>query len=119
MATITLQNMKFHAYHGCFDFEKRDGNTFLVSVEMELDTYLPEMTDKLEDTLNYQEVYDVVKHEMDIPSNLIEHVGKRILDALIKEFPQIKSLKVKLSKLNPPLGGEVESVSIELKTEKK
>lgn len=116
MAIITLNNMKFHAYHGCFDFEKRDGNTFLVSVEMELDTYLAGILDNLEDTLNYQEVYDAVKREMEIPSNLIEHVARRILDALIKNFLEIKSVKVKLSKLNPPLGGDVESVSIELKT---
>lgn len=106
--------MKFHAYHGCFDFEKRDGNTFLVSVEMDLDTDISGNTDNLEDTLNYQEVYVVVKREMEIPSNLIEHVGQRILDALINEFPKLKSVKVKLSKLNPPLGGEVESVSIEI-----
>ncbi len=116
MSRITLKNMKFHAYHGCFDFEKRDGNTFLVSVEMEIDTYLAGITDKLEDTLNYQEVYDVVKQEMDIPSNLIEHVAKRILNTLVKQFTQIKSLKVKLSKLNPPLGGEVESVSVEIRS---
>lgn len=107
--------MKFHAYHGCLDFEKRDGNTFLVTVEMELDTNLAGKTDNLEDTLNYQEVYDVVKREMDVPSNLIEHVVKRIQNALVKEFPLIKSLKVRLSKLNPPLGGEVEAVSIELR----
>ncbi len=107
--------MKFHAYHGCLDFEKRDGNTFLVTVEMELDTNLAGKTDNLEDTLNYQEVYDVVKREMDVPSNLIEHVVKRIQNALVKEFPLIKSLKARLSKLNPPLGGEVEAVSIELR----
>ncbi|NLI72272.1 MAG: dihydroneopterin aldolase [Bacteroidales bacterium] len=118
MSKISLQNMKFHAYHGCLDFEKRDGNTFLVSVEMELDTSFAEETDNLKDTLNYQEVYDVIKREMEIPSNLIEHVGRRILNAIKESFPEIKSLKVKLSKLNPPLGGDVESVSIELETEK-
>lgn len=108
--------MKFHAYHGCLDFEKKDGNTFLVTVRMELDTHLAGMSDELDDTLNYQEVYDAVKHEMEIPSNLLEHVGQRILDALIKNFPDIKSVKVQLSKLNPPLGSDVESVTIELET---
>lgn len=106
--------MQFHAYHGCLDFEKRDGNTFLVSVKMKLDTYLAGITDNLEDTLNYQEVYDVVKREMEIPSNLIEHAAQRILDALAREFSQIQSVYVKLTKLNPPLGGDVEGVSIEL-----
>lgn len=104
--------MKFHAYHGCLDFEKRDGNTFLVNLILELNTEKAEISDKLEDTLNYQEVYDVVKHEMEIPSNLIEHAARRILDALIENFPQILHLNLRLSKLNPPLGGDVESVSV-------
>ena len=104
--------MKFHAYHGCLDFEKRDGNTFLVNLILELNTEKAEISDKLEDTLNYQEVYDVVKREMEIPSNLIEHAARRILDALIENFPQILHLNLRLFKLNPPLGGDVESVSV-------
>mgnify|MGYP001183641127 CR=1 FL=1 len=114
MSKITLENMKFHAYHGCLDFEKRDGNTFIVSLSMELDTSKAEKSDNLEDTLNYQQVYDVVKREMEISSELIERVSRRIYDAVLSEFPQIQSLKIELSKLNPPLGGEVEKVKIEL-----
>ncbi len=107
--------MKFHAYHGCLDFEKRDGNTFLVNLILELNTEKAEISDKLEDTLNYQEVYDVVKHEMEIPSNLIEHAARRIFDALTENFPQILHLNLRLSKLNPPLGGDVKSVSVEIR----
>ena len=88
MAVITLHNMKFHAYHGCLDFEKKEGNTFLVSVSLELDTTLAGKTDDLDDTLNYQQVYDVVRREMEIPSNLIEHAGQRILDAVFDTLPQ-------------------------------
>ncbi len=104
--------MKFHAYHGYFDFEKREGNTFYVTVKMELDTSKAETSDLLEETLNYQEVYDVVKREMEIVSDLIEHVARRIKEALLSEFSQIKSLEVELSKMNPPLGGDVERVTI-------
>ncbi len=114
MSIISLNNMKFHAYHGCFDFEKRDGNTFLVSAVMELNTSEAEISDNLEDTLNYQKVYEVVKKEMENPSDLIENVARRIYDAVLESFPQIKSLKISLSKLNPPLGGDVDSVSIEI-----
>ena len=71
-------------------------------------------TDELHDTLNYQLVYNVVKKEMKTASKLIEHIGQRILDSVFHEFPQIQELEVKLSKLNPPLGGKVERVSIEL-----
>lgn len=111
---ITLENMEFHAYHGCLEHEQTLGNTFIVNVCMELDTTQAGKTDVLEHTLNYQLVYDVIKEQMEIPSKLIEHVGQRILDSLWGDFPQIQSLNVKLSKLNPPLGAKVDRVTIEL-----
>ena len=114
MSKITLENMEFHAFHGCLDFEQHLGNTFIVSLSMELNTTQPGLTDNLEHTLNYQLVYDVVKAQMQIPSKLIEHVGQRIMDTVFERFEQIKMLEIKLSKLNPPLGGKVERVTIEL-----
>ena len=74
MSVITLHNMKFHAYHGCLDFEKEEGNTFLVSVIMELNTTLAGKTDDLDDTLNYQQVYDVAH---DFVSGLNSNVRDR------------------------------------------
>lgn len=114
MATITLENMEFHAHHGCMDHEKTLGNTFYVTVKMKLDTIKAEKSDDLNDTLNYQNVYDVVKIEMSQPSNLIEHVAHRIIDSLQSNFNQLESIYVKLTKMNPPLGAKVPSVSIEI-----
>ena len=114
MSKISLENMEFHAYHGCLEHEILLGNTFIVNVSIELDTLLAGESDSLEHTLNYQLVYDVVKEQMEIQSKLIEHVGQRILDNIMFSFPQINALEVRLSKLNPPLGAKVERVSIEL-----
>jgi len=114
MSKIILENMAFHAYHGCLEHEKTLGNTFLVTLEMEIDTTKAGISDQLNDTLNYKEVYDVVKAEMEIPSQLIEHIGQRIMDKIGSTFPQITFLKLKLSKANPPLGGNVDFVSIEI-----
>ncbi|MGI5975432.1 MAG: dihydroneopterin aldolase [Paludibacter sp.] len=114
MGKIILENMKFHACHGVLAHEKKAGNTFLVTVAMELDTKKAGTTDRLEDTLNYQLVYDAIEKEMSIPSELIEHVAQRIMDRLMQEFSQIRAISLTLSKLNPPLGGDVEKVSIEL-----
>jgi dihydroneopterin aldolase len=106
--------MEFHAYHGCLEHEQTLGNTFLVTLSMELDTEIAQESDNLEDTLNYQLVYDAVKSEMEIPSKLIEHLAQRIVNGLFHKFTQIKSLRIKLSKKNPPLGGKVAFVSIEM-----
>jgi len=110
--------MEFHAFHGCLEHEQTLGNTFIVSVIIELDTTHSGETDTLEHTLNYQLVYNAVKAEMEIPSKLIEHAGQRILDHIFNEFPQIQGLEVKLSKMNPPLGGKVDRVTIELSKER-
>lgn len=114
MAVIKLENMEFHAYHGCMEHEKKLGNTFLVTIEMTIDTKAAGKNDDLIDTLNYQLVYDVVKKQMDTPSNLIEHVAQRIINNLTDSFPQVSFFTLKLSKLNPPLGGKTEKVTIEL-----
>lgn len=114
MATITLENMEFHAYHGCMEHEQQLGNTFLVTVCMEIDTDLAAQSDQLNDTLNYKLVYDEVKKQMEIPSKLIEHLAQRLMDNLLEKFRQINSIDVKISKLNPPLGGKVGSVFIEM-----
>lgn len=104
--------MEFHAYHGCLEHEKKLGNTFIVNLSMELDTTKAGKSDELDDTLNYQLVYDKVKEQMHVPSKLIEHAGQRIVDAVFEKFKQLISVEMKLTKLNPPLGGKVESVSI-------
>ena len=114
MSKISLENMEFHAFHGCLEHEQTLGNTFIVNLTLKLDTKLASETDILEHTLNYQLVYDVVKEQMEIPSKLIEHVAQRILDNVMCSFPQIEALDVRLSKLNPPLGGKVERVTLQL-----
>lgn len=118
MTKIRLENMVFHAYHGCLEHEKEIGNTFVLSLEIAVDTNWAEDSDNLNDTLDYQLIYNVVRDEMNIPSNLIEHVSRRIADALMESFPQIAALSLEFSKLNPPLGGKVDKVTIIQKLER-
>ncbi|MDD2285609.1 MAG: dihydroneopterin aldolase [Paludibacter sp.] len=114
MSKIILENMEFHANHGVMEHEKMLGNTFLVTVEMEVNTEKAGVTDHLEDTINYQLVYHAVKKQIEIPSNLIEHVARRIVDKLMNKFLKIQAVSLTLSKMNPPLGGKVEKVSIQM-----
>jgi dihydroneopterin aldolase len=117
MSIISIEKMEFYAYHGCFKEEQIIGTRFLVDLFMETDTTEAERSDELKDTVNYQEVYLLVKKEMEIKSKLLEHVGRRILDAMKEKFPEIKEAKVKISKMNPPLGGKMQNVSLTLKAE--
>ena len=114
MGLISISGMEFFAYHGCFAEEQIIGNKFIVDLEFISDTENAEISDDLSKTVNYQAVYGIVKVEMEIKSKLLEHVAKRILDSVYKNFPLIESVKITVSKLNPPVGGKVEKVSITL-----
>lgn len=106
--------MEFFARHGCFEEERVIGNRFIVNLKMEVDIDKPAESDALSDALNYQQAYLLIKHEMEQPSNLLEHVAGRIVDTLYKEFGQLKKVTVKVSKMNPPVGGKVGSSSVTL-----
>ncbi len=109
-----MENMEFYSYHGCYREENIVGNRFLVDMEIETDLQRASQTDMIEDTLNYQYVYDIVSRQMAVKSNLLEHVAKRILDALFAALPGIANAKVKISKMTPPVRGRMEKVSVTL-----
>ena len=114
MGRIILEDMEFFAYHGCFHEEKLIGNKFIVNLEIETDTSKSEKSDKLADTVNYQEVYNTIGEVMSKSCNLLEHLGAKIMDAVLEKFPTIYTAKLKVSKLNPPLGAKMKAVSLEI-----
>ncbi|GAB1474888.1 dihydroneopterin aldolase [Bacteroidota bacterium] len=111
---IELVNMEFYAYHGCFREEQIIGNKFTVTLTVETDLSIPAESDELSDAVNYQELYKLVKKEMEITSKLLEHVAKRIVVSIHQSFPAIKKITVSISKLNPPVGGKVEASRVVL-----
>lgn len=113
MASIRIEGMSFHAHHGCFKEEQAIGTFFLVDVVLSVDTQKAERSDDLHDTVNYADVYQAIKAEMMIPSHLLEHVARRIADRIFTAFPAVSDLAVKIDKCNPPLGGQIRSVSFE------
>lgn len=114
MSTISIEGMEFFAYHGCFAEEQIIGTKFRIDLFLEVNTSKAELSDELRDTVNYQEVFMLVKEEMKTKSKLLEHVGRRVLDKIKTHFPEVKSARIKIRKLNPPLGGKMDFVSVEL-----
>ncbi len=114
MGIIELEGMHFFAYHGFYESERVAGNEFIVDVTIETDCSPAAKSDNLEDALNYQLVYDLVKREMEVKSHLLEHVANRIVDALYNQFKKVQSIKVKVSKMNPPMGGQIKKASVTL-----
>lgn len=114
MSTIKLNGMHFYAYHGCFAEEQRIGTYFTVDVALETDTSRAQESDDIAHTVSYLDVYHTISREMMIPSHLLEHVGDRIGEAILAEYPSVERVKVDVSKMNPPLGGQLDSVTVEI-----
>lgn len=112
---IHLEGLEFYAYHGHFAEEQVVGNDFLVNAWIECDLLPAAASDNLEDALDYQLVYQMIKEEMMIPAKLLETLAGRILTRFGKTFPQAEEAWIKIEKLNPPLGGKIKSVGVELK----
>ncbi len=112
MGVIELEDMEFYAFHGCYKEEQVVGNKFLVSLEMRTDCVKAGQTDNIGDATSYLTAYEIVKEQMSIKSHLLENVAARILDALQAKLPAITSARVKISKMNPPLGGKVGRASV-------
>jgi len=119
MGIIEIEDMEFYAYHGCFKAEKVVGNYFTVQARLEGDCSVPAESDNISDAINYQRAYEVIKEQIMIPSNLLEHVTTRIIDALFDFFgDRIDFAQIKVSKMAPPMGGKMKAVSVTLSRSK-
>ena len=114
MGLIRIENMEFYSFHGHFKEEQIVGNKFLVDLAIETDMKIPSSSDNLKDAVDYQRVYQIIKFEMEKKSHLLEHIAGRIIDAIYAEMKGIQKITVKVSKMNPPMGGKIGSVSVEL-----
>lgn len=111
---ITLTNLRFHALHGVMPQEQVAGNDYSVSLRIRFDAGKAMLTDDVNDTINYAEVYQIVHEEMMHPNRLIEHVAHRIADHIVQAFPTLSAIDIKLVKLNPPIGADCDGAGIEL-----
>ncbi len=112
MGTIKVKNIRIYAYHGCLVEEGKIGSDYRIDLSVKANLKKSAKTDHLSDTVDYVHLNKIVKEEMAIKTKLLETVADKILDRILLEIPLVESLKVKVSKLNPPIGGNVEMVSI-------
>ncbi len=117
MGTISLEGLLFQAFHGYYKEERKLGNTFTVDITIETDFQKASQQDDLTQTINYEEVYAIVKAEMEIPSKLLEHIIYRIQEKMEERFPQMHALEISISKSNPPIGGICDRARVSIKKE--
>ena len=112
---VAAKGIRAFAYHGCLPEEKNIGGEFLVDVIVECDFSIAAATDDLNLTVDYCMIFDIVQEQMKIPSKLIEQVAYRIANKIVQSAEQeIFGLKVRITKINPPVNGPIENVWVEV-----
>ena len=113
---ILINGLRLYAYHGVLPQERKVGTYFTLDLRLETDFTQAMETDQLDGTVSYAEVCDVVRREMAVPSQLLEHVGGRIIKALHQQFPKVGCIKLRLLKDNPPMGADLQGAGVEIET---
>ncbi len=118
LGTIKVKNIRIYAYHGCLLEEGKIGSDYQVDLSVKANLKKSAKTDELSDTVDYVHLNQIVKKEMAIRTKLLETVANKILDRILLEIPLVDHAKIEVSKLNPPIGGNVELVSIVMDRER-
>jgi dihydroneopterin aldolase len=116
--TITLDSLRFYAYHGAEPQEAVVGAWYTVSISMKADATAAILSDDLNGTVNYAQVADIVKQQMEIRSSLLEHVAGRIANSILDSFPAVQSVTVTVDKVNPPVGTPCTAASFTLSVDR-
>lgn len=111
---IFIKEARFHAFHGVLPQENEVGQDFLVSVRCGVDMTSAMEHDMVEVTLDYGSLYRLLEREMAVTSQLVEHVAGRIAKAVFDTFPEVRTLDLSITKLNPPMGGDCAGAGVEL-----
>ena len=119
MGSVKIKNIQLYAYHGCLVEEGKIGSEYRVDVEVKANLQPSAENDALKATVNYVHVNRIVREEMAIRSKLLEHVARRILTRIFTEIAIADKATVEVSKINPPIGGNVEMVSIVMTLKRK
>lgn len=114
MGLIILKNIRTFSYHGCLEEEAKIGSNYRTDLKIKTNLTPSALSDNLLDTVDYVLLNHIVVTEMAIRANLLEHVAYRIKQRIIAEIPSVLSVKISVSKLNPPIGGDVQAVSVVL-----
>ena len=111
---VALEGLEFHAFHGVYPHERESGNWFEVDIVVESDFSMASANDELQGTVNYETLFKIVKEEMHEPSKLLETVAEKIARDVLQKIPEALSVELRISKLNPPIGGKCKKATISL-----
>jgi 7,8-dihydroneopterin aldolase/epimerase/oxygenase len=113
-SSVFLHDIHFYAFHGVGKQERKVGNDFCIDIRLKYDIRVAAFHDEVTNVVSYVDVFQVLKEEMAIPSNLLEHVCTRIVERLFRKFPIVEEIQIRLAKRNPPMGADILEAGVEM-----
>tara|TARA_Y100000992_G_C21091059_1_gene408001 strand:+ start:300 stop:650 length:351 start_codon:yes stop_codon:yes gene_type:complete len=112
MGQIYLENIRTYSHHGCMKEEAVIGSEYRIDLWVDANLTVASSSDDLKDTPDYVVLHQIVVDEMKVPSRLLEHVAQRIINRIKSAVTGLDRVRVRVSKINPPIGGGVQSISV-------
>jgi len=113
-ATVKVENLKIYSFHGCMKEEEIIGSDYVVNARAVCQLQRETFNDDIAQTVDYVDIARIIKREMAIRSKLLESVVRRILSSCLEEIIVLEEITVSVSKINPPINADVESVTVSL-----
>ncbi|KAA9034648.1 dihydroneopterin aldolase [Ginsengibacter hankyongi] len=104
MVTVHLHDLRFNAFHGVHEEERLLGNEYIIDASVEFHEDL-QVINSINDTINYADIYNIIRERMNVPTPLLENVVMEIGNEIHNEFPQVRSINISIKKLHPPIEG--------------
>ncbi|MGH2564994.1 MAG: dihydroneopterin aldolase, partial [Ginsengibacter sp.] len=104
MIVVHLHDLHFNAFHGIHEEEKVLGNDYIIDVSVEFHEE-EQVIHSINDTINYVDIYNIIRERMSVPTPLLETVVMEIGNEIHNEFPQVRSINIYIKKVHPPIEG--------------
>lgn len=111
---VALEGMEFYARHGYYEEERKIGNKYSVDLFMTLDMTSAVCHDQLDGTVDYEKVYEIIAEVMSVDASLLEHLAGKVIQQLKTHFTKLETVKVRISKHNPPIKGLCKTATVTL-----
>jgi dihydroneopterin aldolase len=115
--SIELKSLSFFSFHGLYEEEKRLGGEFIVDATVKISA--GKAVHSVDDTINYSDLYELIKSEMNQPRELLETLAQSIADKILKDFAMVREIEIRIEKKNPPITGFSGKIAVRYKLEKK
>lgn len=103
---VRLVNMVFYAHHGVLREEHRVGAKYEVDAELSFDFSDAAVNDEISKTVDYGAVYKKIRKVLTEKKYfLIESVAFELATDLLRDFPVLEEVTIRVRKRNPPVDG--------------